>query len=535
MAFQESSKIGHEFQPDGTTIIVDAVGEAHRINMEDIGTEARRIILEIEESIYQWLPQKNSDAFNGFPDISQLSDDLNHPRSIFHQKGNAAVLEPIVSTVQKSLLQSLSSEEDRLAWLQHNEHLLSLFLVAVALTCGIPPRAFQFKSLQFDRCAETGASRGLFLISGCLAIGKPAAKQSEKSRHECLWFLPPALAYSLLFYLAVLRPVVIEVLTLSRKEVARQSTHIFCRTIPRTNGLCSWNGDEITRMLREHTKNINLTLSVGLLRQLYTAFFRQYFPDLCGTRAPADSPMDRQAQHRFYTGQRHCGLTIGNVPRSLGIDVTEARQLGAISQLLHIVFELRLPDAHWKLLLQHSHFLPSLQHDRHALDTARLSVLREYGILSRGAGPPAALKARAVLTTCPFSTPPARSGETFGDAVLVEVLHACLFGEGGPSHHDQTPPGGYPVADMARAISLIVQAVEEWTDGNYRAVVRQVDLTADQHFKELEKLAEKHLRNAKDNWSDEWLTLCRVVRTHRPQNLRRDWNMRGLPKDTLDT
>lgn len=372
------------------------------MNLMDIGKEARRIILEIEEMIYQWLPEEARQVFSSFPGPSQLLDDLNDSTSIFHQKQNAVLIEPAIRTVEKYVLLYLPGDEDMLTWLKCNERLLSLLLVAVALTCGIPPRGFQFASLQFDRCPETGSSRGLFLIDNCVAVGKPMAKQSGRSQQDCLWFLPPALGSSILFYLAVLRPVVIGILTRLRKEVGRQAISIFCRTVPRTNGFHSWSGDEITRMLQHHTKRLMFTISVGFLRQIYTAFFRQYFPGLCEAGVQEDALVDRQGQHRFYTGQRHYGQVTGNVPRSLGIDLTEARKLGAMSQLLHIFFELSPPVEQWRQLLQDVHFLPSARHNRLALDAARLLVLREYGILSRGTGPSAALRAGSALQHHPF-------------------------------------------------------------------------------------------------------------------------------------
>lgn len=50
---------------------------------------------------------------------------------------------------------------------------------------------------------------------------------------------------------------------------------------------------------------------------------------------------------------------------------------------------------------------------------------------------------------------PVRHGDTFGDTVLVQVLYAKLFGEGGPGQFDKTPPGGYPVGGVARAVVLV--------------------------------------------------------------------------------
>ncbi|KAI5983643.1 hypothetical protein EDD15DRAFT_2376174 [Pisolithus albus] len=528
-AFKESSKIGHGFQPDGTAIVIDAAGEGHCINLVDIGKEAHRILMEAEALIYECLPEETCSIFSTFQDLSQLSDDLNDPASIFRQRGNAAFLRPSIVKAEASILQHFNSEEKMLQWLQNNDRLLSLFLTAFALTCSIPPRAFQFASLQYDRCPETGSSRGLFLIDGTLAIGKPAAKQSGRSRQDCLWFLPSTLASSLTFYLAILRPVVVKVLTRLRKEVIHQDTYIFCRTIPRTAGCHSWNGDEITKILQRHTKPLNIHISTALLRQLYTAFFRQYFPGLCGGAALEDSLVDRQGQHRFYTGKQHYGQVIGSIPRSLGIDLTEARKLGAMSQLLHIVFGLRSPDEQWRVLLEDSHFLPSSKHDRHALDTARVLVLCNYGISSGGTGPPAALRAQGVLEAHPYFGLPTKPGESFGDAVLIQVFHAYLFGDGGPRQFDETPPGGYHVADAARAIVLIIQAVEEWANGNFQPTFQQFDLQANSHFKAVQERAEKSLLHAKNKWPEEWRSLCKAVRTYRPSSYRRVWSMRGLP------
>lgn len=402
-AFNESSRIGHGFRSDGTTVIVDAAGESHSINLSDIGVEARRIISKVESSILQWLPHDAAHVFSDFH-LTQLSDDLGNQKSIFRQRENAELLQSKQNTIKELLFCSFGDkEEDIYRWLQGNDRLLFLFMASIVITCGIPPRAFQFASFQFDQCYKTGAGRGLFLIDGCLAIGKPVAKQSGKSRQECLWFLPPLLSSSLVFYLGILRPIVINCLTVLRKDVTHQHTLIFCRTVPKTGGSHSWNGEELNCQLKLHTSNLAVALSVGVVRQLYTAFFRQYFPGLCDAGPQEDALVDRQSQHRFYTGKRHYGQVVGNVPQSLGIDLTEARKLGAISQLLHIVFGLAPPNEDWRALLEDSHFLPITRNDLHALCIARLQVLLEYNIMDRGRGPVAALRVRELLRTQPYA------------------------------------------------------------------------------------------------------------------------------------
>ena len=71
----------------------------------------------------------------------------------------------------------------------------------------------------------------------------------------------------------------------------------------------------------------------------------------------------------------------------------KARKHGTMSQLLHIIFRLSTPSEECRPLLKDFHFLPSVRNDRHALNTAQLQVLMEYGILHHGRGPPVALQA----------------------------------------------------------------------------------------------------------------------------------------------
>lgn len=392
------------FRADGTTVMIDAVGESHRIDISKIGEEARRIISLVEASIIQWLPDEAAPVLSDLrSNLANFIDDLGDQRSIFRQPENAELLQEKKALVKNLLFHSFRSKEEEIhVWVENNDRVLSLFMTAIVLTCGIPPRAFQLASLQFDWCRKTGAGRGLFLIDGFLAIGKPVAKQLGQSRQDSLWFLPPSLALSLVFYLGILRPIVVDCLTILRKDVTQQDTLIFCRAIPQMDGSPFWTGSKLNQQLRFHTGNLAVNLSVAILRQLYTAFFRQYFPGLCDPGPQEDSLVDRQSQHRFYTGKRHYGQVIGNVPQSLGIDMTEARKLGTMSRLLHIVFELSPPTEECRPLLEDSHFLPSTKNDRHALDTARLQVLVEYGILHRGRGPPAALRAKDILDTHPY-------------------------------------------------------------------------------------------------------------------------------------
>lgn len=118
-------------------------------------------------------------------------------------------------------------------WLELNDKIILLIAAAFGLTCGIPPRGFQFHTMQYDCCQTSGNLRSLFIIEGLPALRNPAAKQSNKSIQEYLWLFPPSLASPFLFYFGVLRPIVIEILLDLQEDISYQETHIFVHTFPK--------------------------------------------------------------------------------------------------------------------------------------------------------------------------------------------------------------------------------------------------------------------------------------------------------------
>ena len=264
-------------------------------------------------------------------------------------------------------------------WLQSSDDILSLVVTAFSLTCGIPPREFQFANMQYDHCPTTGSFRNLFIINGLPALGNPTAKQSNKLVQKCLWLFPPSLAPLFLFYLGVLRPITIEVLIFLRQNVAYQETHIFCHTIKKH---CVWNGSDVNGAIQHYMSALPIRLTCKFLRQLHTALFHQYCPGLCKAEGPSDSAVDHQGQHRWYTGNTHYGRIIGSVPKTLGMSMTEARQFATVSQLLQVIYGLCLPDESSKDLLLDAHILPCSKYETHAYLVAQKLVIQHYGILS---------------------------------------------------------------------------------------------------------------------------------------------------------
>lgn len=400
-AFKESRDFGFIFSTDGQTVVVaDGDNQSHRIVIQDIGREARKVLQKLEQRIEDSLPDEVHHLFHSFCSISSsFSDDLNDNHSIFLQRPNASRLEPIILSVKDAFCKSLwadpiwtiqdsgtkvLNESAARDWLELNDEIISLITAAFGLTCGIPPRGFQFHTMQYDRCQTSGNLRSLFIIEGLPALGNPAAKQSNKSIQECLWLFPPSLASPFLFYFGVLRPIVIEILLDLQEDISYQETHIFVHTFPKQRRQDDlpyfWSGPDISQALQSHTKALPIRLTCNLLRHLHTALFRQFFPGLCEPERD-DSLVDLQGQHRWYTGNRHYGKIIGSIPLTLGMSMTAARRYASISQLLQVIYQLSPPDESWYDLLSSAHILPTSKNEALAYSAAQTLVIREYGIL----------------------------------------------------------------------------------------------------------------------------------------------------------
>ncbi|KAG2046290.1 hypothetical protein BDR06DRAFT_1014861 [Suillus hirtellus] len=553
-AFKESRDFGFIFSADGQSVTVaDGDNHRHQLSITDIGREAQKVLQKLEQCIEESLPDEVHHLFHSFHSIaSSFCDDLNDSHSVFLQRPNASRLEPIILSVKDGLCKSLwtdpiwtvedsgtkvLNESAARGWLKFNDEIISLITTAFALTCGIPPRGFQFHTMQYNHCQTSGNLRSLFIIEGLPALGNPAAKQSNKSIQECLWLFPPSLASPFLFYFGVLRPIVIEILLDLQEDISYQETHIFMHTFPKQRRQDDlphfWSGPDINQALQSHTKALPIRLTCNLLRHLHTAFFRQFFPGLCDP-GHDDSLVDLQGQHHWYTGDRHYGKIIGSIPSTLGMSMTEARRYASISQLLQVLYQLSPPDESWCDLLSSTHILPTLKHETLAYSVAQKLVIQEYGILVLGNATASSQSVTGVLQNAPYFHLPTRAGEAIGDGVLIQVLHTLLFGGGIPEKFSRPPPGGYSVVDVATAITLIIHALEEWSTGIHKPIIRSVDMKATEHFNNVRQSAINILEKVRNQWEKEWFILSEVVHTHRVQPQCRAWHVRGLPLVELD-
>ncbi|KAG2739824.1 hypothetical protein P692DRAFT_20822882 [Suillus brevipes Sb2] len=539
-SFKEKRNYDFFFNEDGTAVNMrDNDGISQSIIFADLGGLAKTAIANISVQIVQCLPSGCKDLLRQFRGIfSQLVDDLNSPDSIFLQPSNRILIEPLLDLMLQRLSDpnepnhrimlspSVITEEAARKWLALDKQILGQILVAFLLTCGIPPLHQQFRSFQFQSDSKTGIPRNLYLLGSELVIGHPADRQPNQVLQEWLWAFPPSLTPLILFYLAIIRPSVIHVTSLLHRVNGAHRTHIFAHTVATTRleFPCVWNGSDVNSLLQIYTPSLPILLSCGLLRNVISTMYNQFFPALSHVGPSDDSMVDCQAQHTRKTGNTHYGRS-DHVPIAFGMTLEQARKCMASSHVLHAFYGLGSLDHQWAERLQNSSVLGDLRNKSLALKEARVLVREKYN-LHRCRLPD---QTSGLLETAPYLT--LKDG-VIGDEVLRRVMHAVLFGETRPNILDRPSGGGYPIVDASIAVVQIVKAVEEVECGAQFHSPRHMDIGAIIHFDEVAMQAQRHLVVLKDDYPTSWMKLCTDVHmlNQKPGVAREmSWVVRGVP------
>ncbi|KAG1848394.1 hypothetical protein C8R48DRAFT_409315 [Suillus tomentosus] len=352
-SFKEKRNYGFFFTEDGTAVMMrDGDDISQSILFADLGVLAKTTIENISDQIVQCLPHGCNDLLRQFRGLSsQLVDDLTSPDAIFLQPSNRILMQPLLDAMLQHLSDpeepkhhimlspSVISEQAARKWLAFDKQILGQILVAFLLTCGIPPLHWQFRSFQFHSDSKTDIPRNLYLLGSELVIGHPAARQLNQVLEEWLWAFPASLAPLILFYLAIIRPSVIHITGLLHYVNDDHRTHIFAHTFPTTRLEFPrvWNGSDVNNLLQIHTSSLPILLSCGLLRNVISAMYDQFFPALSHVGPSDDSMVDRQAQHTRKTGNTHYGRS-DHVPFAFGMTLEQARKCMASSQALHAFY-----------------------------------------------------------------------------------------------------------------------------------------------------------------------------------------------------
>ncbi|KAF8546380.1 hypothetical protein OG21DRAFT_1527871 [Imleria badia] len=409
---------GFVFMDDGQGVIVhNASGPPTHLAFSQMAYLAKQAIAETDQRIQASLLPECVEAYLNFQ-WQKLTDDLSDV-SVFSQPANHHILQPLRNQLLIALLAKRSKHHprgqllpltsatghflvaDAKTWLQHHDYILSSITAAFTLTCGIPPRDFQYQSLQVSHDVAKGYCHSFFIIQNTPALGNPRAKQRGKTFKECLWGISPAQAPSILYFLGILKMVFSTILQCANIIHPLFDLYIFIRAIPTSsyslgsnddasqaierNSLL--NGSAINRMLQEHTKDLNVRLTCGLLRNQLTAIYRQFFPWLAQPlQNQRDiSAMDLQGQHETATSNTYYGHTLV-IPRALRMTQDKAKIYLETSRALQILYGLMAGDEEWSRgsSARYSPFIVGKLNEPAALIISRALVCQHYGLGGQG-------------------------------------------------------------------------------------------------------------------------------------------------------
>ncbi|KAG1787198.1 uncharacterized protein HD556DRAFT_1448993 [Suillus plorans] len=517
---------------DGRSLTMeDGDRQPQTFHLLQLANCAHALLTQLDSNVLLNLPSRIHNLYYEF-DTSLFTDNLLEQRSIFKQARNKSLLAKVVSTAGACILTPGVIKDKKAArqWLkQWDDDVVPLIIAGFFLTCGVPPRGFQLHSMLLDQCPVTDKARNLFIINGLPALGNPVSKQRGKSVQERLWLFPQALARPFLFYLGVIRPIIQMLLRDLGCDAMYQDTHVFARALPQHRPERDlpqfWNGSDINKALQLATASLPFRLTCTALRRIITAVFHRHFPELLDSLT-GTSAVDGQAQHTQQTGDTHYGR-VYSAPAALGMTHENAKRYITMSKALQAAYGLGAAEESWQDIVARLPLFPTCKHHHYAFSVARQTVLQQYGLCGDTSG--IKITAQTVLEDAPYinSHIVAFTSE-IGDAALIQVSSAVLFGPNPPGNSITTPPpGGYLPADIARSVAFIILAIEEWADGTFQPVIL-AQPPGSIHFEELRTAAEKIIRKLRETNAKGWVKLSADVHAFRHPAARQFWTVRGL-------
>ncbi|KAG1785473.1 uncharacterized protein HD556DRAFT_1450695 [Suillus plorans] len=534
----ERTEYGFIFSDDGQSVMIpDARGVFHCVQYLELGSLTRQLIHQFSSAVQTILSDTHRWLYNDFSQL-QLTDDLGRRESIFHQPANEPQLQPMIKVAydqlvgpaghRSSVFNSKGSINTKAVQnlMEKEQDLLCLLNASFQLSCGVPPRSFQLKSLRHHYDPITGAQRNLFMVWGALTLANPAAKQRGETNKECLWALPSSLVTPLLFYLGVLRPAFCNILRLVRGSVPEHETYIFVHAYSKHDSGFFWSGPDVNASLRKRSSALPVSLSSTLLRNLTTGMLRKFFPSLTELHNLPDSLLDQQAQHHRRTGNTHYGRDF-DLPRSLSMTIDRARGYITTSRALQAIYGLGTLDEGSLRALSNSHFFASRAYELVAFKEARFQILSLYSGPADGRP-----LVQETLNKTPYM---ALVGDVIGDGALRSVMHVLSFGTSLPSVGSAPPPAGYSAETAGCAAALIIRALNEWSSGSHCDLLKPADVNVAEYFKGCEADATAYFKKLATCHPQSWTALSNDVHYwHRPapgflSYIPYSWDGKGVP------
>ncbi|KAJ3979457.1 hypothetical protein F5890DRAFT_1558706 [Lentinula detonsa] len=447
--------------------------------------------------------------------------------SIFEQGGNEEYLQTFVDPLKLRLTGPNGNGADRTlslggrlnikevwAWIadtmEFQEHLVKGLLPSI----GISPRAFQ--AACFSYTSGQHFVRCLKIVDNHTILCSPLSKQDGTKQYECFFALPAEIAWFLLFFLGVIRPMVIFLLESpsihdsSAVEDLRQ--YLFVTVKKSQRAPYRWSGADIDRCLRDSS----LHLDANGLRHVTTGIIRHWFPHLACAYSnqlnqASTSPLDKQGQHSSKVSRMFYART--TYVNSTSFNESEFHSQIRISQAIQKLDDI-VENGGRAVRPKNINAVDAITRNGwRAMAVARSFILSRnpgYDIAHAGDQNDIQKRLKVLLEIKPFLRGPdakapegnwVPSWETLGDVGLIWVTAAMAqsYILEGPS--TESLQIGYSPKFVAYAVYLLTCALDEWEEG----VFNEVDWEADPKRAAVVQEIEHAILTFRANHIEKWI------------------------------
>ncbi|KAF5387447.1 hypothetical protein D9757_007805 [Collybiopsis confluens] len=520
MVTPDSSNVGFSFR--------SGAGSELQFKLTDFARNTQIELDELESCFCKLVPASLVPLCKQFR-LTGLSDDPSSDVSLFKRQDNIRYLAQFIGPLFRQLQAEQPTNGDEtlgvdrekaLEWIGVMEQMQRHLVRGILPVVGICPRSFQAASFLYDTLGKQ--TRSLKLFKSYVVLCNPLAKQDAHRQYQCYWVIPASLAWYLLFYLGVVRPVLKMLLRPHAIHSNLLRTildhYLFVHVNPDSDssqGFQQWSGSDIDACLLSTV----FKLKAIDMRQIMTGIIYHWFPRL--GRANSDlhdtvavSPIANQGQY-LASGPKKKKL-----PYFLGNTFNE----------VEFHYQIQISEAFTKLsevASKHGRERPiktvnvadCLACNEHlAMRTAEEFVLSRapgYGIAS-GVAQSIESKCSRLMKSKPFLRGE-DAGEaegdwislwkTLGDEGLVRVTAALVQGFTFEAKQKDLLQNGYSPRLIANAVYMFQCAVGQWATGSFT----QLNWHSNPRRDEDVALIEKHVRFFKKNVREKWIEFCKKV------------------------
>jgi len=390
-SFEHTSKVSFRWSEDGqvATMSTRGKGDVQRIPMNQFILAVKGVVASLADRCATLLPATMAAEQLTF-DPSLLHDNCLSEISFLSTPDSKKIFEPLVSRLWDKLSEELFyingdgvlNLNNAESWLQKEQVLLGDIARAINLTCGEPPRAFQLLDLRYQKFGNL--TRNLYLSGGVPVIAWLKRKgQWRNHYHNSLWALPSAISWPLYLYLAVFRPIAMELLKRLKRLTPYHSSFVFVHTAKVKGQDPRWRTGEYNAVLKSTFSGLEFSLNDSMLRQLFHNILLQHLPRsyLCqrsstfrGMQPNATS--NRQSGHSHEIAEKHYGRFLS----VMGFSFSEVDRCFGISQGIQAFLGVGVLDDRWREELFEMPWRLVAENRSVAIDRAHVLIARHYGV-----------------------------------------------------------------------------------------------------------------------------------------------------------